>query len=117
MRDAHEDRLLILTDVDGSIHNPVVDAVAGSVPLEHCDVLTQWDVCARLAEADVACLERIAEVVRSGNYRTILLIVHAETEDRAGCLGEAAQVLTERLGHAGVRGMVLHGRTLAAVSC
>ena len=117
MSNAHEHRLLVLTDADGCVHNSVVEAVAGSTPLEQCDILTQWDICARLAGADPACLEHIAEVVRNGNYPTILLIVHKETEDRAGCVAEAARVLTDRLAHADVRGMVLHGETLAAVHC
>ena len=117
MSNVHEHRLLILTDADGCVHNSVVEALAGSRPLEHCDVLTQWDICARLAGADAGCLEQIAEVVRKGNYPTILLIVHKVAEDRAGRVAEAAQVLTERLPHADVRGMVLHGETLAAVHC
>lgn len=116
MNHAHEDRLLILTDADGSVHNAVVEALAESLLLERCDILTQYDICLRLAEADTASLERIAEIVRNGNYHTILIIVHAETEGRAGGVVEAGRVLTECLKHSDVREMVLHGRSLATVS-
>jgi hypothetical protein len=116
MNHAHEDRLLIVTDADGSVHNAVVEALAESLLLEHCDILTQYDICLRLAEADPGSLERIAEIVRNGDYRTILIIAHAEMKSRAGAVAEAERVLTERLEHSGVRGMVLQGRSLTTVS-
>ncbi len=113
----HDHRLLILSDADGSVHNPIVEALAAGMSSEHYDVLTQWDICSRLAEADPVCLEPIAKIARDGNYSAILLIVHAETADDAGYVAEAAQVLSECLGQTDVRGMVLHGRSLATVSC
>lgn len=116
MSHGHEHRLLILTDVDGSAHNPIVEAVAGSIPLEHCDILTHWGICARLAEADAACLERVAEAVRNGHYHVILLVARTETEGAAEHAARAARVLTEHLEHPDVRAMVLREGTLATTS-
>ena len=116
MSHGHEQRLLILTDVDGSIHNAIVEAVAGRMPLERCDILTHWDICSRLAEADAACLKRVAEAVRNGKYRVVLLVARMERQDAAEQAAKAARVLIERMEHPDVRAMVLREGTLATTS-